>query len=453
MTSPDSEWILAAYKVLSKTQMVMHVNEIEEQIRLWSPVNGPSMPLEVLLTKEAAMGRKFTKPECSESGFFSLLPPQPMLCIGANSESPDPSISQNNADVPLDIADAPDIKYRQQYRRLKKSCKQMICVNAALYDEISKLEKKIETTSRERRAILEKVMTDQNMPQPVIKNENGESTPKTKKKRRKDVAGSPPAKRIKRDTGNSSESGEEAAPLPVSKSLIKAKGDERKRKGSSSITIPPIALDDVGRPILPISLSAGLTVYSIGQINDRTGYSVTSSIYPVGYCCTRLYACLNDLTETCTYTCKVSEELAGPQFEISSDADQDVIFTDSTPEGCHIKLMQAFKDVSGLPLSVTRKSDFFGLKHHVVKNLLQCSAGASNCLEYQWCKFEVVKDKSSLTTAVVSDSDPTSSFKAFSKLLRKSAEAKLAVQDNHVSIPEEDERKSEESEGINSQIP
>lgn len=62
-------------------------------------------------------------------------------------------------------------------------------------------------------------------------------------------------------------------------------------------------------------------------------------------------------------------------------------------------------------LATSTKSDFFGLKHPLIRNLLQCSQGANNCLEYQWCMFEVVKNNSKLT-AVPSENDVTSSYKA-----------------------------------------
>lgn len=65
---------------------------------------------------------------------------------------------------------------------------------------------------------------------------------------------------------------------------------------------------------------------------------------------------------------------------------------------------------------MTQHSDFFGLKNPVIKNLLQCSPGAQNCLEYSWCKFEVVRNTGK-TTFIPSVKDPATTFQALHKFL------------------------------------
>lgn len=67
-----------------------------------------------------------------------------------------------------------------------------------------------------------------------------------------------------------------------------------------------------------------------------------------------------------------------------------------------------------IPLSAA--SDFFGLSHPVVRNLLQCSQGASNCLEYQMRKFEVVRSSDELSP-VASEQDPATSFQSLGRFL------------------------------------
>lgn len=62
-------------------------------------------------------------------------------------------------------------------------------------------------------------------------------------------------------------------------------------------------------------------------------------------------------------------------------------------------------------------SDFFGLKHPVVRNLLQCSQGASGCKQYSFSKFEVVRDNSAIDE-VAADLDPTNSIEALKKILK-----------------------------------
>ena len=67
-------------------------------------------------------------------------------------------------------------------------------------------------------------------------------------------------------------------------------------------------------------------------------------------------------------------------------------------------------------LELTVNSDFFGLKHPMVKNMLQDSQGADLCTGYARCKYETVKDNST-TSEVLSESDPTNNLTELLKIL------------------------------------
>ncbi|XP_067939042.1 transforming growth factor beta regulator 1-like [Watersipora subatra] len=433
--SDDGQWIAMAYQVLSSAQTAMHVSKIEELVRTnildhkdSSLISkSPTMSLEVLLTKEAAMGRRFTKPDGSPPGFFSLLPPQHAVKEEMTPSSPLAS-SYNLSASSSDPTAAADLRYQHKYNQLKKTCKQMIYLNAALYDDIARIERKIEKCSKERKVILEKVMTDLNIvnhrktktkSQKASESESvGEPSTPASIKRKAKAAKEEASKKTstspkKRKVSNEEE--EESSVTTVDEDSSRFEGAKKGTQGKC-ISIPPISLDPAGRPILPLVLSAGLTVYSIGEICEKAGYSVSTSIYPVGYCCTRTFAWIQNPSVKCLYTCKISEGLVGPKFEISADADQHMVFEDETPEGCHSQLLQKISAVTSKPISPTTDSDFFGLNHPVVKNLLQCSHGAASCVGYEWSKFEVVK-KTSQLSKVPSELDPATNFRVFAKLL------------------------------------
>ena len=55
-------------------------------------------------------------------------------------------------------------------------------------------------------------------------------------------------------------------------SSSKSNGRKQKSSARKSLMIPPINLDSNGRPVLPLELPAGLTVYSLGEVR----YSIQS---------------------------------------------------------------------------------------------------------------------------------------------------------------------------------
>ena len=47
-------------------------------------------------------------------------------------------------------------------------------------------------------------------------------------------------------------------------------------------------------------------------ITDKTDYHSPDSIFPIGYCSTRVYASITDPNKRCLYTCKISDTGEAP---------------------------------------------------------------------------------------------------------------------------------------------
>ena len=60
--------------------------------------------------------------------------------------------------------------------------------------------------------------------------------------------------------------------------------------------------------------SHAIFVYS-QIVPDRPGFHTSNSIFPVGYCSTRVYASVQDLDRQCLYTCKISDGGTGPMVQ------------------------------------------------------------------------------------------------------------------------------------------
>ncbi|WAR21361.1 TBRG1-like protein [Mya arenaria] len=94
---------------------------------------------------------------------------------------------------------------------------------------------------------------------------------------------------------------------------------KKSKSSTSKHAVPPLPLDGLGRPIFPLQIG-DLTVHSIGEIvPDRPGFHTSNSIFPVGYCSTRLYASLKALDKQCLYTCKISDGGNGPMDQGQSN--------------------------------------------------------------------------------------------------------------------------------------
>lgn len=91
---------------------------------------------------------------------------------------------------------------------------------------------------------------------------------------------------------------------------------KRKKPAADKKLVAPIPLDASGRPIFPITLP-GCKVHSLGEIvTDRAGFHSEESIYPVGYCSSRIYASVLNVHTSCIYTCTIFDAGTGPKVTV-----------------------------------------------------------------------------------------------------------------------------------------
>lgn len=355
--------------------------------------------------------------------------------------------------------------YAKKLRRLKLAIKNTIFVNGAICDEVLRTEEKLARAKEERRFLLRKLLQHQSVSDACLTFVKTEPHTSTKQGKGSHDSSAPdssskPSKAVKRKaTASSSSAGASsssatsqpssslammtpdgstglasagyppqpgvgmAGPGESKKKQAQAAKDmqgntsskSKKGKGVSKRVIPPLMLDSLGRPVFPMVLG-DVTLHSIGEIVlDRPSFHSPDSIFPAGYCITRVYGSLHKPDSSCLWTCKISEnDDDSPLFEIAAEDSSDFVFQASTPTECHSFLLQAFTKKRGIPLAALDTSglDFFGLSHPVIQNLVQSCPGARKCSRYKWVKFEINKAETNENVAV-GTTDPTVSFEAF----------------------------------------
>ncbi|KAI0231253.1 Transforming growth factor beta regulator 1 [Lamellibrachia satsuma] len=322
-------------------------------------------------------------------------------------------------------------------------------MNAAVCDEVVRLEDKVIQTKEERRFLLKHVFQQQAMStmlgqmvagkQPAVtmaaspikggsacigsggtrlaSQSVAQLLGEAEKRSKKKAASTPTA-------GGSTSGKKKAAGVsreihngPVSEDTLKLKL-AKKAKMSCKRLVQSIPLDNTGRPILPIELG-NLVVYCLGEIvSDRPGFHTTEYIYPVGFCSTRVYASVHDSHTKCLYTCKIQDGGTSTQFEISPEDARGQSFMGTTASECHKKLLDAVLKNRSSELSTLENKgpEFFGFSHPTIQNLIQSCPGARKCSSYEWQKFEVTKDSTEKYTPPMED-NPLVNFDALQKFI------------------------------------
>ncbi|KAK0045277.1 transforming growth factor beta regulator 1 [Biomphalaria pfeifferi] len=343
--------------------------------------------------------------------------------------------------------------YAMKLKKLKQVIKDTIFLNGAICDEVMRTDEKLARAKEERRFLLRKLLQFQSANDtilPTLKSEPhtpnarqskgllgtlpvdstmSENAGKHKAVKRKlpgggaslpqgtastslissnisnsvstlGISGTSEAK--KKNTQSNKESSENLSVRP------------KKGKGAVKKVIPPLMLDSLGRPIFPMVLG-DITLHSIGEIvPDRLSFHSVESIYPVGFCITRVYASLHKLDSKCLYTCKISDNNDGPLFEIAAEDSSDILFKSSNPVDCHSQLINAVNKLRSISIAQSEGQGlaFFGLSHPVIQNLIQSCPGARKCARYKWVKFEINKAETNENVAVGTN-DPSVSYEAF----------------------------------------
>ncbi|XP_060035829.1 transforming growth factor beta regulator 1 isoform X2 [Erinaceus europaeus] len=316
-------------------------------------------------------------------------------------------------------------KYRLKYLRLRKAAKATVFENAAICDEIARLEEKFLKAKEERRYLLKKLLQLQALtegevqtPAPAhssslplaysVASSAGASQGAGPISGLNTGAEEPFGKKPKKEK---KEKGKENNKLEVLKKTSKKK----KMEGGARKLVQPIALDPSGRPVFPIGLG-GLTVYSLGEIiTDRPGFHDENTIYPVGYCSTRIYASMKCPGQKCLYTCQIKDGGVHPQFEIVPEDDPQNTIVSFSADACHEELIRVISATMGklTPNLLPSGADFFGLSHPAIHNLIQSYPGARKCVNYHWVKFNVCKPGDGQSPQGLSENDTTISFEAF----------------------------------------
>ncbi|CAG9859090.1 unnamed protein product [Phyllotreta striolata] len=281
-------------------------------------------------------------------------------------------------------------KYKQKVMLLKQMIREYVHENAALIDELEEVQINTIIRKEERKFLLRKLCEYEPQVALEVQNAAKESFPQSNS-----VSGTPTDPKKPRRKGHTEK-------RPSSR---KSSSKSRKK------IVQPIPVDHNGKPVFPIELGR-LTVHSLGEVvHNKPDFHTEFSIYPAGYVSTRVYGSLQDPTQKCIYTCKISNANDMPRFEIASD-DWNPPITGDTPDVCHSLLLQRINDSLSLNVVSTRPRghDFFGLTHPTVQHLIQNSNGARRCSNYKWIKFEVSREASRNSQAYADDNDAGLSY-------------------------------------------
>lgn len=282
------------------------------------------------------------------------------------------------------------VDFERKLKRLMKRTREYIFVNAAISDELTKIQEKISKATEERNCLIQRLLQRQS-----LCGSNRKVTEGTGQVQKGSNKGGSQVKKRKANIkktvqhdGDLEEDEEEDDGAPKKKSRVSNTAiSSAPRKASLA------PLDNSGRPIFPIELGT-LTVYSIGEIVTSPNYHSSECIYPIGYCSTRLYVSIDPGSSTSLYTCKVTDAGDRPKFEILPEDSSHCSFVGLSPDQSHLKLLNYINLMRGagsVP-SVPNGAAFFGLDHPTLQNLIQCFPGARKCSEYNWVKFEVTKE-------------------------------------------------------------
>ncbi|XP_014704024.1 transforming growth factor beta regulator 1 [Equus asinus] len=350
-----------------------------------------------------------------------------MSLLGGLASSPRAALPSSKARMKKLPKKSQNEKYRLKYLRLRKAAKATVFENAAICDEIARLEEKFLKAKEERRYLLKKLLQLQALTEGEVQAaapSHSSSLPLTYGVSNSvgTIQGAGPISGPstgaeepfgKKSKKEKKEKGKENNKLEVLKKTSKKK----KMEGGARKLVQPIALDPSGRPVFPIGLG-GLTVYSLGEIiTDRPGFHDESAIYPVGYCSTRIYASMKCPDQKCLYTCQIKDGGLQPQFEIVPEDDPQNAIISSSADACHAELLKTISATMGKlrPNLLPSGADFFGFSHPTIHNLIQSCPGARKCVNYQWVKFDVCKPGDGQLPQGLPENDATISFEAFQR--------------------------------------
>ncbi|XP_037284354.2 transforming growth factor beta regulator 1 [Rhipicephalus microplus] len=322
-------------------------------------------------------------------------------------------------------------RYRTKCRKLERFMKDLVLESAALCDEVARVQESIFVAKEERRFLLKKLLQyrqQRDGPIETVRPAHASAPAQTR-------SSSPPTMATLGATLDSIDKPQAKSSKKVLKRRNTKEGlaeevpraKRRKPAGADKRLVAPIPLDSCGRPLFPIVLP-GCKVHSLGEIvTDRAGFHCQESLYPVGYCSSRIYASVLNANHACIYTCTILDAGTGPRFEIVAEDAPERPFVGSSPDECYVALLRAVNRTCGAEVIVpaARGADFFALPHPTIQNLVQSCPGARKCPNYRWVRFEVSRSATDETERL--DSDPYLSYAAFRQLCLQPRLAAIAA--------------------------
>ncbi|XP_014661966.1 PREDICTED: transforming growth factor beta regulator 1-like isoform X2 [Priapulus caudatus] len=286
---------------------------------------------------------------------------------------------------PASAMQASNERYRHRYKKLRKLVREMTFVNAAVCDEIVRMEEQIQKARDERSFLLRKLLQYQTV------NELASLVSQAQA-----ALVSPSQVPPGGSTGlvSSGSLAKEKKKHSLVDDIGTSKSKKHKREATAKkFFVQQIPLDDVGRPLFPIVVD-GLTVHSLGEIvHDRQAFHTEQHIYPVGFCSSRTFDDVKNLGRKCLYTCKILDGGEVPRFEIVPESSPETLVMGFTAQGCLnelLRIINASRKEDQLEFS-GQGEDFFGFAHPTIQNLIQSCPGARKCSSYKWTKFKVCK--------------------------------------------------------------
>lgn len=203
---------------------------------------------------------------------------------------------------------------------------------------------------------------------------------------------------------------------PYTKAKVKIEQQELKEEPEEDDP-PDIAFLDPSMSTVGQSYAIdNLIIQSLGEIQvERPSFHTDRWIYPVGFKTNRIYGSMANPFIKSVYTCAITEVAGNPRFEMSSEADPEVMIVGPSPQFCHTTLLRYLQDTHGLDQLATVEPDgnwFFGLGHPLVMSLMQGMANFGACLKFQG--FTKVTNEAAIQEK---ENDPGINYEAFLQLV------------------------------------